>query len=498
MVSGSFGVGGGGRRGGHAPRGEASWPCDKWRAAGCARHHLAAGKNWDTRPQTSLGLLMTMTAAGTHRNATPSATQPFSFFEWMVARRYLGATKSGKGVSLISIIAFVGIMLAVGVLIVVMSVMQGFRAKLLGQLLGVNGHIYVQSDTSIEDYDALAAKLKKLPGVVDAIPVIAAPVYASAQNETGILIRAMPKEDLLRQNFVTGVDQDTGRSHVVAGSFDNFGVGKRGGDEIAIGNRIAWQLGVAPGDKVTLISGRGPDTPFGPTLQKKTYKIGAIFEVGNSEFDGFVGFMPLEQAQIFFQYGDAVQQIEVKVSDPEHVKSYKKEIAAAAPGYDIRDWQQQNQSYFNALQTERSVMRLILLLIVAVAALNIITGLVMLVKDKTRDIAILRTMGATQGAILRIFFLSGSLIGVLGTIAGAIGGALFVWNIDGIEKFLSWAFNTDLFPADVYYFSQIPAQMQWGEVGTIVAWSLFMSFVATIYPAWRAARLDPVEALRYE
>ena len=428
----------------------------------------------------------------------PATTPPFSFFEWMVARRYLGATKSGKGVSLISIIAFGGIMLAVAVLIIVMSVMQGFRTKLLDQLLGVNGHVFVQGDGPITDYDALIERLRRVPGVTEATPLIQSPVYASALNESGLMMRAVRKEDLMAIDYVTGVDPDTGRSHVVAGSFETFGVGRNGGNEIAIGNRVAWSLGVGPGDKVTLISGRGADTPFGPTLQKKTYTVGAIFEVGNSEYDSFIGFMPLEQAQIFFGFGDAVQQIELKVEDPERVKSYKPAIAAAAPEMSLRDWQQQNQSYFNALQTERSVMRLILLLIVAVAALNIITGLIMLVKDKTGDIAVLRTMGATQGSIMRIFFLSGSLIGVIGTLAGAAGGALFVWNIDAIETFLSAIFNTDLFPSDVYYFNAIPAKMQWKEVGLIVGWSLFMSFVATIYPAWRAARLDPVEALRYE
>lgn len=439
-----------------------------------------------------------MSIAAAETLAAPPATPPFSYFEWMVARRYLGATKSGKGVSLISIIAFGGIMLAVAVLIIVMSVMQGFRAKLLDQLLGVNGHVFVQGDGAITDYVALIEKLRAVPGVTEAVPLIQAPVYASALNETGIMMRAVRKEDLMAINYVTGVDAETGRSHVVGGSFDNWGVGKNGGNEIAVGNRIAWELGVGPGDKVTLISGRGADTPFGPTLQKKTYTIGAIFEVGNSEYDSFIGFMPLEQAQIFFGFGDAVQQIELKVEDPERVKSYKPAISAAAAGMELRDWQQQNQSYFNALQTERSVMRLILLLIVAVAALNIITGLIMLVKDKTGDIAVLRTMGATQGSIMRIFFLSGSLIGVIGTIAGAALGAVFVWNIDAIERFLSLIFSTDLFPADVYYFNAIPAKMQWREVGLIVGWSLFMSFVATIYPAWRAARLDPVEALRYE
>jgi lipoprotein-releasing system permease protein len=444
--------------------------------------------------------MMDARTAEPRTTAAPRAggSGPFSYFEWMVARRYLGATRSGKGVSLISIIAFVGIMLAVATLIIVMSVMQGFRTKLLDQLLGVNGHAFVQGEGPITDYPAVIERLRATPGVIEATPMIVAPVYASASSETGIMIRALSREDILKINYVTGVDPETGRRHVVGGSFDNFGVGKNGGNEIAIGNRVAWNLGVGPGDKVTLISGRGADTPFGPTLQKKTYTVGAIFEVGNSEFDSFIGFMPLEQAQLFFGFGEGVQQIEVKVDDPERIKDFRDPISLAAPGFEVRDWQQQNQSYFNALQTERSVMRLILLLIVAVAALNIITGLIMLVKDKTRDIAVLRTMGATQGSIMRIFFLSGSLIGVLGTLAGAVAGALFVWNIDAIETFLSAVFRTDLFPADVYYFSAIPAKMEWREVGLIVGWSLVMSFVATIYPARRAARLDPVEALRYE
>jgi lipoprotein-releasing system permease protein len=430
--------------------------------------------------------------------AAPAATPPFSFFEWMVARRYLGATKSGKGVSLISIIAFGGIMLAVAVLIIVMSVMQGFRTKLLDQLLGVNGHIFVQGESPIADYEALIEKLRAAPGVTEAVPLIQSPVYASALNETGLMMRAVRKEDLMAIAYVTGSDPETGRSHVVAGSFDNFGVGKRGGNEIAIGNRVAWQLGVGPGDKVTLISGRGADTPFGPTLQKKTYVVGAIFEVGNSEYDSFIGFMPLEQAQIFFGFGDAVQQIELKVADPERVKSYKPALAAIVPDMELRDWQQQNQSYFNALQTERSVMRLILLLIVAVAALNIITGLIMLVKDKTGDIAILRTMGATSGSIMRIFFLAGSSVGVLGALAGLALGTLFIANIDPIENFLSAVFRTDIFPAEVYYFKGVPAEMQPAEIAIVVGGALLMSFLSTLYPAWRAARLDPVEALRYE
>lgn len=421
------------------------------------------------------------------------ATAPFSFFEWMIARRYLAATRTGAGVSLISIIAFCGIMLAVATLIIVMSVMQGFRAKLLDQLLGVNGHVFVQSAEPIADYAVLSEKLSSVAGVIETTPFIQQPVYAtSATAETGIFMRGVRREDLLKISYVTA------DAHRVGGSFDRFGVGRLGGDEIAIGSRIAWTLGVGPGDPVTLITGRGAETPFGPAVGKKTYRIGAVFEVGNSEYDAFIAYMPLEQAQAFFKYGDAVQQIEVKVKDPERVERHLPAIVEAVNGLEVRDWRQQNQSYFDALRTERSVMRLILLLIVAVAALNVVTGLIMLVKDKTGDIAVLRTMGATQGSIMRIFFLSGSLIGVLGTLAGVVLGAVFVWNIDAIEQFLSWLFRTDLFPEDIYYFKGVPAEMQPGEVALIVGWSLFMSFVTTIFPARRAARLDPVEALRYQ
>ncbi|MDB5454342.1 MAG: ABC-type transport system, involved in lipoprotein release, permease component [Caulobacteraceae bacterium] len=418
---------------------------------------------------------------------------PFGMWERMLASRYLRAKKSQGGVALISAISFVGIMLAVAVLIIVMSVMNGFRAELLSRILGFNGHLYV-SGAVVDDAVRPAAvrNILKVPGVVQAAPVVEAQAIAMGPAQiSGAIVRGVSPADLRGTRIVAG--------NITKGSLKGYGDGEYGGDAIVVGSRLAEALGVAPGDALTLISPAGGATAFGGTPLQKTYTVAATFTVGMSQYDQAYIYMPLQQAQLFFGREGTADVIEVKVADPDHAIAMKAAVnRAAGPTAVVTDWTQRDSSFWGALKVERNVMRLILMLLVAIAAMNIISGLVMLVKNKGRDIAILRTIGAGQGAILRIFFMAGASVGVLGTIAGLVIGVLFCVYIGPIQHFVEWVTGQAVFSSDVYFLSHIPAKVDWSEVAIITSWALGMSFLATLPPAWRASRLDPVEALRYE
>jgi len=412
----------------------------------------------------------------------------FNGFERMVAFRYLRARRQEGFVSVIAIFSLLGIALGVATLIIVMSVMNGFRADLLGRILGLNGHLGVYAQAgSLTDFDAAAAKVSEVPGVTSVTPLIEGQVMATTDiGAAGALVRGIRTEDLRRRPLVA--------DHIVQGSLADFE-----DDGVAVGDRLARRLGLAVGGAITIISPQGTATAFGTMPRIKTYSVVALFDVGMYEYDNSFIFVPLEAAQLFFRLPNAVTSLEVFVADPDRVHEDRRLIAAALGGHvRIVDWQQANSSLFNAVEIERNVMFLILTLIIVVAAFNIISSMIMIVKDKGRDIAILRTMGASRGAILRIFVLSGASIGVVGTVAGLLLGVVFTRNIEAIRQALQKVIGTDLFAAEIYFFTRIPARIDMGEVAAVVLMALALSFLATLYPSWRAARLDPVEALRYE
>jgi len=421
----------------------------------------------------------------------PSA--PFGHWERMVAARYLRTKRKNGGVAVISIISFIGVMLAVAVLIIVMSVMNGFRTELLSRILGFNGHLYVTGPVlDSGDRDAVIARLRTIPGVVQVSPMVEAEALVQGRSQTsGAVVRGVTPADVQASKFISG--------NIKHGSLQGFGEGEYGGDLILVGDRLAASMGVGPGDTLTLTSPSASATAFGSAPLSKAYTVGGIFSVGMSQFDENFIYMPLQQAQLFFGRDQSVDKIEIKLNDPDRAAELRPAVAqAAGAGGIVSDWRDQNQAFFGALEVERTTMRLILMLIVGIAAMNIISGLIMLVKNKGRDIAILRTMGAGRGAILRIFFMSGAAIGVAGTLAGLLLGILFCTYIQQIQAFVQWVTGANVFDASVYFLSHIPAKLDWTEVGFVTAFSLLMSFVATLPPAFQASRVDPVEALRYE
>jgi lipoprotein-releasing system permease protein len=418
----------------------------------------------------------------------PTGTRPFAPFEWMLSLRYLRARRKEGFISIIAGFSFLGIMLGVATLIIVMAVMNGFRKELLGKILGINGHVLVQPlESPLTDWEVVAQRISGVAGVRLAAPIVEGQALASGTQASGVLVRGIRSADLKRLPSVA--------NNIKQGTLEGFDEGQG----LAIGRRLADQLSLRAGDNITLVAPRGAVTPMGTTPRIKAYKVAAVFEIGMSEYDSAFVFMPLPEAQAYFNRNADVTAIEVYIDDPDKVGSFRKPIADAAqrPIFMV-DWRQRNATFFNALQVERNVMFLILTLIVLVAALNIISGLIMLVKDKGRDIAILRTIGATQGAIMRVFFVTGASIGVVGTALGVVVGTLVCLNIESIRQFVSWLTATELFSPELYFLSRLPAEMSLGETTAVVLMALVLSFAATLYPSWRAARLDPVEALRYE
>ena len=429
-------------------------------------------------------------------------TRPFARFEWMLAGRYLRARRREGFISVISLFSFLGILLGVATLIVVMAVLNGFRAELLDKILGFQGHVSVyHSDVSpITDYEALAERLSKIPGVTRAVPLIEGQAMASSlHNNTGALVRGISEANIQR---LASLNNDNLRTAMnpegipdVQASFKGFDAS--GG--VAIGERMAWRHQLGLGSRITIISPDGPDTVMGTAPRIRDYPVVAIFKVGMSDYDENVIYMPLAEAQDYFVTEDGVNQVEVMVDNPDEVEGYLSPIMdAAGNGMAVTTWKDRNSTFFNALAVERNVMFLVLTMIILVAALNIISGLIMLVKDKGRDIAILRTMGATRGTIQRVFFLTGAAIGTAGTLGGFIVGLLICLNTERIRQFISWVSGVDPFNPELYYLAQLPARMDSYQTVLIVLMSLGLSFAATLYPSWRAAKLDPVEALRYE
>ncbi|MFA6141374.1 MAG: lipoprotein-releasing ABC transporter permease subunit, partial [Hyphomicrobium sp.] len=392
-------------------------------------------------------------------------------------------------ISVIAGFSFTGIMLGVATLIIVMAVMNGFRNELFSKILGLNGHIIVNKiGGPFDDYDPVAKRLAAMPGVKAAMPLIEGQVMvSSAVQATGALVRGMTEEGMRSLPLVS--------DNIRFGSLTGFGEGTG----IAIGTRLANLLRVNVGDTITLVSPRGAATPFGTAPRTKPYVVTALFEMGMAEYDRTMVFMPLLEAQRYFSRGAEVDAIEIVVNHPENIDTYMREVKrAVGPTNHVSDWRARNETFFTVLEVERNVMFIILSLIVLVAALNIISGLMMLVKDKGRDVAILRTMGATRGAMMRVFLITGASIGIVGTIAGLILGIVFCLNIESIRGLISWMTSTTLFDPNVYYLTRLPADMEPRETATIVLMALAVSVLATLYPSWRASTLDPVEALRYE
>ena len=418
----------------------------------------------------------------------------FGSFERMVAKRYLRARKGERFVSIIAIFSLIGIALGVGTLIVVMAVMNGFKADLLGRILGLNGDLSVYSQsydglTSLRGYNNLSNRIEQMPHITSAIPFIEGQVLISAGNfNSGGMVRGMAASGLKKLKVISKTLDPT-----VLKQF-------QGDDVIIIGETLAEQANLGVGSRLTLISPKGSATVMGNIPRIKSYRIIGIFDSGMHEYNSSYVFLPMRAAQKYFQLDDEVTGIQIFSNDSTHIQAVTHQLENSFRNDNLKfvDWTQSNNAFFGAVQVEQNVMFLILALIILVAAFNVISSLIMMVKDKTRDIAILRTMGASRGAIMRIFLMCGASVGVTGTLIGTVLGILFCKNIEHIRQGLQKITGTNLFNSEVYYLEHLPAKLDWSDVIQVMSMALFLSLLATLYPSWKAAKTDPVEALRNE
>jgi len=414
----------------------------------------------------------------------------FSPVERMLAARYVRSRRAEGFISVIAWFSLAGITLGVATLIIVMSVMNGFRAELIGRILGLNGHVavYAVQSSGIKDFDKLALSLAEMPTVIAVTPQIEGQAMVTANEvNVGAVIRGVRWSDLaVRKPLWNSLDEAE-----IAGFRDKGGV--------LIGRALSFKLGLKPGDALTLTSTKGEVTAFGTLPKRQRFEIAGIFDVGMHEYDSSFVFMPLAVAGDFFGLGDKASGLEIYTSDPQNISGLREMIAAdLKPGLRAFDWLERNRSFINALRVERNVMFLILTLIILVAAFNIVSSMIMLVRSKNADIAVLRTMGASGGSIMRIFLMTGASIGLVGTVSGTVLGLLFCWKIGSIQHFIEQWSGAELFAAEIYFLSTLPAKIDPSEVGLVIAMAVGLSFLASLYPAWRASRIAPAEALRYE
>ncbi|MQY42851.1 lipoprotein-releasing ABC transporter permease subunit [Epibacterium sp. SM1969] len=422
---------------------------------------------------------------------------PFSRYEWMIAWRYLRARRSEGGVSVMTWISLIGITLAVFALIATLAVRSGFRSELVGAILGANSHVTIYShgeitengviNRSFDNYETLARDLAAVEGVIRAAPLIKGQVMASrAQRNAGVQVFGISLDDI---RDIPGVAQ----SEEAVGDLSRFDAG------IALGSGVARELGVSVGDRIKLISPNGVKTAFGTSPRVNAYEVVYIFTAGQYEIDRTRVYMPFAEAQRYFNREGVADEIEVMLTDPEQVEALSLPLLRVAGGLaGVWTWRDASGAYLRALEVEDNVMFVILSILVLIATMNIVSGLIMLVQNKGRDIGILRTIGLSEGAVLRVFFICGAFTGVIGTCFGVVLGCLFALYIDPIFSFVNYMMGGGVWDPSIRGIYALPAELHLADVMKAVLLSLGLSFVVTIFPARRAARLNPVEALRYE